>query len=68
MVNNKMKKTYNQPTCLVVQLRSRDSLLVTVSAPGLTGTRFGGNTSDIEGDFSADTKGVSSTNLWDNEW
>ena len=63
-----MKKTYNQPTCLVVRLGSRDSMLVTVSAPGLTGTRYGGYTSNIDGDVSADTKGVTDVNVWDNEW
>jgi hypothetical protein len=63
-----MKKTYNQPTCLVVQLRSRDSLLVTVSATNsLSNTRYGGTTS-VNSVTDADVKGTNDVNLWDNEW
>ena len=64
-----MKKTYNQPTCLVVELRGRDALLTSLSAQntGLDGTSDGGLTS-TNSIGSADTKGVSDVNLWDNEW
>ena len=65
-----MKKIYNQPTCLVVELGSRDSLLVTLSATnsstGLSGTSYGGTTGSTI--TSADVKGISDVNLWDEEW
>ncbi|MBQ4229426.1 MAG: hypothetical protein II675_06495 [Bacteroidaceae bacterium] len=65
-----MKKIYNQPTCLVVELGSRDSLLVTLSATnsstGLSGTSYGGITGSTI--TSADVKGISDVNLWDEEW
>lgn len=64
-----MKKTYNQPTCLVVELRGRDALLTSLSAQntGLDGTSDGGLTS-TNSIGSADVKGVTDVNLWDNEW
>ena len=75
MVNNKMKKTYNQPTCLVVELGSRDSLLVTLSSTdstnGLSGVGYGGTTSSGAGGAGiseGDVKGMTDVNLWDDEW
>ena len=63
-----MKKIYNQPTCLVVQLGSRDALLQTVSASeGLGGTSSGGNTNEA-GIGEGDVKGHTSINVWDEEW
>ena len=66
-----MKKIYNQPTCLVVELASRDAMLQAVSGNvTLTGTRYGGTTSTAEGGpiTSGDVKGMNDVNLWDNEW
>ena len=63
-----MKKTYNQPTCLVVELASRNAMLISASGTEtLGGTRYGGSTTDnsISG---GDVKGMSDVNLWDNEW
>ena len=66
-----MKKIYNQPTCLVVELGSRDALLTTLSSQdpvtGL-GVGYGGGTNSLGDGVSADTKGVSDVNLWDKEW
>ena len=69
-----MKKTYNQPTCLVVTLGSRDALLQSISATnsttGLDGTTYGGATSSAAGGAitSGDVKGTSDVNVWDEEW
>ena len=70
-----MKKIYNQPTCLVVELRGRDAMLTSISATdgttGLGDVGFGGTTSTPNGGVSvtsADTKGISDVNLWDEEW
>jgi hypothetical protein len=70
MVNNKMKKTYNQPTCLVVELRGRDAILTSVSGNySLDDTSWGGTTSSVSGGVSeGDVKGITDVNLWDNEW
>ena len=72
---NMMKKTYNQPTCLVVELSSRNALLITLSAQnattGLEDTSYGGTTSSAAGGAGiseGDVKGFSDVNLWDNEW
>ena len=64
-----MKKIYNQPTCLVVQLGSRDALLQSISATstGLDDTSYGGTTSG-NSIGSADVKGMTDVNLWDEEW
>ena len=62
-----MKKTYNQPTCIVVQFRGRDALLSSVSAFESTGMRYGGTTQE-RGIEEADVKGTNDVNLWDNEW
>ena len=62
-----VKKTYNQPTCFVVQLRGRDALLSSVSAAGTTGMSYGGTTS-VNEITNADVKGTNDVNLWDNEW
>ena len=61
-----VKKTYNQPTCLVVELSSRDAMLQSISNTA-DGMSFGGGTgtNDVT---SADTKGVSNVNVWDEEW
>ena len=61
-----MKKIYNQPTCLVVELGCRFALLG-LSSGDLDGTSNGGGTrgsSISEGDV----KGIADVNLWDNEW
>ena len=66
-----MKNIYNQPTCLVIELRGRDALLTTLSATnsstGLSGTSYGGTTSD-NNITNADVKETSDVNLWDEEW
>ena len=65
-----MKKTYNQPSCFVVVLGSRNAMMITLSANnasmGLDGTSYGGNTGTTV--TTADVKGVTDVNLWDNEW
>ena len=67
-----MKKTYNQPTCIVVELASRDAMLQSVSATiSLTGTSFGGRTSASTTTITdADVKeqNVTDVNVWDKEW
>ena len=65
-----MKKIYNQPMCLVVELGSRDAMLQALSSQDPTrglGVGFGGGT-DTNNVTSADTKGVSDVNVWDEEW
>ena len=47
------------------------SISATDSGTGLSGTSFGGTTSTPNGGVSvssADTKGISDVNIWDNEW
>ena len=65
-----MKKIYNQPTCIVVELASRDALLQSVSATSsLTGTSFGGETSTNSiTDADVKEQNVTDVNLWDKEW
>ena len=55
-----MKKTYNQPTCLVVELSSRSALMSISGTDTLGGTRYGGTTSSAEGGAitSGDVKGI----------
>ena len=64
-----MKKTYNQPTSLVVELRGRDAILTTISgnSGGLDGTSSGGSTFG-NSITDSDVKGMTDVNLWDNEW
>ena len=63
-----LKKRYIVPELFVVQLTSRDAMLQSVSATNtLSGTRFGGTTTSGSVS-SADTKGISDVNVWDNEW
>ena len=63
-----VKKIYNQPTCLVVELGCRFALLGL--SGNLDGTSNGGSTSEKEGGFpdGGDVKGIADSNLWDNEW
>jgi hypothetical protein len=68
-----MKKTYNQPSCIIVELGSRDSLLVTLSSTdstnGLSGVGYGGTTSGGGNNITdADVKEITDVNVWDNEW
>jgi len=62
-----MKKIYNQPICVVVELRGRDALLTSMSADESTGMKYDGTTSG-RGVISADTKATTDVNLWDKEW
>ena len=61
-----MKKTYNQPTFIVVKLSSRNVML-TASATDSLGMGYGGTTSGNSIN-EADVKTTSDVNLWDNEW
>ena len=67
-----MKKTYNQPTCLAVELRGRDAMLQSISSnstsTGLAGTSWGGSTSSASEPISGDVKGMTDVNVWDEEW
>ena len=57
-----VKKTYNQPTCLVVALGTCHMM-----AESLT-INSGGATITSEGDILVKEQNVSDVNLWDNEW
>ena len=64
-----VKKIYNQPACLVVELGSRNMFMgVSATNTGLDGTSFveGGTSTNNISD--ADVKGVTDVNLWDSEW
>lgn len=63
-----MKKIYNQPTCLVVQLGSRDALLQAVSSSDLEGTTTSSSGTEEENIVEGDVKGLSSNSIWDEEW
>ena len=63
-----MKKIYNQPTCLVVQLGSRDALLQAVSSSDLEGTTTSSSGTGGSGISEGDVKGIADVNIWDNEW
>jgi len=62
-----VKKIYNQPTCLVVELGCRFALLG-LSSGDLDGTSNGGGTSGKEFPDGGDVKGITDVNVWDNEW
>lgn len=63
-----MKKKYNIPACVVVQLDSRAALLQSVSGTAtLDGTTFGGSSFD-NSVIEANTKVISDKNVWDDEW
>ena len=69
IVNDMMKKTYNQPSCLVVELGMRRAAMLTASKDTLggTGTQILKNGGTGDGtDIGA--KGVSDVNVWDKEW
>ena len=61
-----MKKIYNQPTSIVVELGCRFALLG-LSSGDLDDTSFGGGTGDA-GISAGDVKGMTDVNLWDEEW
>ena len=61
-----VKKIYNQPACLVVELRGRDALM-SVSAETSLGVGYRGTTSD-NNIQDADVKSTSDVNVWDKEW
>jgi hypothetical protein len=61
-----MKKIYNQPACIVVELRGRDALM-SVSAETSLGMGYRGTTSEYTIN-DADVKSTSDVNLWNNEW
>ena len=61
-----VKKIYNQPTCLVVELGCRFALLGL--SGNLDGTSNGGSTSGKEFPDGGDVKGIADVNIWDNEW
>ena len=66
-----MKKIYNQPTCLVVELSSRNAIMAISGQETLSGTSWGGTTSSPTGGGSisdADVKGITDVNVWDEEW
>ena len=64
-MNTIMKKTYIQPTALVVLIHGNRMLM---SGSNING---GGNASESgvfnEGD-EGDVKGITDVNIWDNEW
>lgn len=63
-----MKKKYNIPACVVVQLDSRAAMLQSVSgSASLDGTSYGGSTFD-NSVIEANTKVISDKSVWDNEW
>ena len=60
-----MKKRYNRPTCLVVELSMRRSAMLTASeigGPQILNYEGEGNGTDIG------TKRMTDVNLWDEEW
>jgi hypothetical protein len=66
-----MKKIYNQPTCLVVELSSRNAIMAISGQETLSGTSWGGKTSEAAGGTGiseGDVKGITDVNVWDNEW
>jgi len=66
-----MRNAYIVPAMLTVELGSRSALLLSASATRtLSGTSYGGKTSDNPGVTSADVKeqNVSDVNVWDKEW
>ena len=65
-----MKKIYNQPTCLVVEISSCNVLITISGESTLNDTSYGGNASTAAGGpiTSGDVKGMTDVNLWDSEW
>lgn len=63
-----MKKTYNSPGMIVVHLGSRDALMSVSGTDSLSGTSYGGTTSD-DGIIDADVKSINlDVNIWNDEW
>jgi hypothetical protein len=63
-----MKRKYNAPNLIAVELGSRHAILQSVSANAtLTGTEYGGNSADA-GDVHADVKEAGSSDIWGAEW
>ena len=61
--NKTMKKTYNQPTCLVVALGTCHMM-----AESLTINTNSTNTIGSSSEILVKEQNVSDVNLWDNEW
>ena len=62
-----MKKTYNQPTCIVVELNSRNALMSVSGTGTLDGTSSGGGTK-ASNVTECDVKEIGDVNVWDEEW
>ncbi len=62
-----MKKTYIIPSAFSVQIETKRGLLLSGSAKvnGDANILYGG---ESDGGMTSDTKGVSSSDQWDNEW
>ena len=63
MVNNKMKKIYSQPACIVVELGTMQMM-----AQSLRIDKSGTNTISKASDILVKEQSTSDVNLWDNEW
>jgi len=60
-----MKKTYNQPTCLVVELGTAKGMM---QASSLAIDKSGNNIISSSGDILVKEGNTSDVNLWDEEW
>jgi len=58
-----VKKTYNQPTCLVVQLGTCKMM-----AESLTIDKSGSKTISSSSEILVKENNTTDVNLWDNEW
>ena len=59
-----VKKTYNQPTCFVVQLGTTTCMM----QQSLTIDKSGTNTISSSGDILVKENNTTDVNLWDDEW
>ena len=60
-----MKKTYNQPTCLVVELGMKRNFMLTGSVQ--SGERILDDGGQGDG-TDIGTKGITDINIWDDKW
>ena len=63
MVNDKMKKIYSQPACMVVELGTMQMM-----AQSLIIDKSGTNSISKSSDILVKEENTSDVNLWDEEW
>ncbi len=61
-----MKKTYQQPSMMMVSLRATTMICASYGINSANGIEYGGV--DNSGILDPSAKGITDISLWDNEW